>query len=218
MESSAAPEQSAAETLKHVEALDRVQRDLESLEDEATEKVLELQAEYNRKKRPLYEKRANVLRAIPEFWYITLAADPLVGQMIQERDVPLLKQLRELQVSFKDAVKDGFRVSFHFDANDFLDMTPCVLELRFEWNERGVLEITRREAVWKAGRDLSAPTAEQSAKAWNDGEKAESFFGWYAGSSAEHRSVCQHIAENIWPNPDQIFALALAEEDGGNIE
>lgn len=48
--------------------VESIQEDIEKLNDEASDKVLEIEKEYNRLRRPFFKKRSEVLRKVPGLW------------------------------------------------------------------------------------------------------------------------------------------------------
>ena len=54
--------------IQALEQVETIQDKLESLNDEASERVLEVEKEYNRLRRPHYRERSALLRKIPGFW------------------------------------------------------------------------------------------------------------------------------------------------------
>lgn len=39
------------------------------INEEASEKVLEVEQKYNEVRRPIYEKRGEIIKSIPDFWF-----------------------------------------------------------------------------------------------------------------------------------------------------
>lgn len=52
-----------------IQALEGIQDQIEDLNDKATEEILEVERKYNRLRKPIYEKRAEAIRKIPDFWF-----------------------------------------------------------------------------------------------------------------------------------------------------
>lgn len=68
-EDAAAESSRGAATPEHTfEDLGRIQEELEVLNEEAADRVLEIEAEFNQRRKPLYHRRAEVLGRIPDFW------------------------------------------------------------------------------------------------------------------------------------------------------
>lgn len=52
-----------------IQALEGIQDQIEELNDKATEEILEVERKYNRLRKPIYQKRAEAIRKLPDFWY-----------------------------------------------------------------------------------------------------------------------------------------------------
>ena len=52
-----------------IQLLEGIQDQIEELNDKATEEILEVERKYNRLRKPMYEKRAEAIRKLPEFWF-----------------------------------------------------------------------------------------------------------------------------------------------------
>ena len=52
-----------------INLLEGIQDQIEELNDRATEEILEVEKKYNRLRKPLYEKRAEAITKLPDFWF-----------------------------------------------------------------------------------------------------------------------------------------------------
>ncbi|XP_044467926.1 NAP1-related protein 1-like isoform X2 [Mangifera indica] len=59
-----------SELVLSIEKLQEVQDELEKVNEEASDKVLEVEQKYNELRRPVYEKRNEIIKSIPDFWII----------------------------------------------------------------------------------------------------------------------------------------------------
>ncbi|PNX82408.1 nucleosome/chromatin assembly factor group protein [Trifolium pratense] len=62
------PEEVDAELILSIEKLQEIQDDLEKINDEASDKVLEIEQKYNEIRKPVYDKRNEIIKSIPDFW------------------------------------------------------------------------------------------------------------------------------------------------------
>ncbi|WOK96842.1 NAP1-related protein 2 [Canna indica] len=56
------------ELVLSIEKLQEVQDELEKINEEASEKVFEVEQKYNEVRRPVYVRRADIIKDIPDFW------------------------------------------------------------------------------------------------------------------------------------------------------
>jgi template-activating factor I len=66
------------------------------LNEEASDKVLEVETEYNKKRRPHYEKRSIALRRIPGFWKDVILSHSSLEQFFSPADKDVLDHLVEV--------------------------------------------------------------------------------------------------------------------------
>ena len=52
--------------------------------DEASEKVLEVEQRYNRVRRPIYDKRNDVISTVKDFWPTAFLNHPTLSQLFTE--------------------------------------------------------------------------------------------------------------------------------------
>jgi hypothetical protein len=64
--------------------------------EEASIKVLEIEATYNKLRAPIYEERNRHLRCLPDFWATALSSHHDLQGVITERDHQLLGFLRQV--------------------------------------------------------------------------------------------------------------------------
>jgi hypothetical protein len=60
------------------------------INDEASDRVLEVEREFNKKRRPVFKQRNEVIRAIPRFWSQALGHHPVIRGMMTEHDSDVL--------------------------------------------------------------------------------------------------------------------------------
>lgn len=51
------------------------------INEEASEKVLELEQQYNEIRKPVYDKRNEIVKSIPEFWLTAVSAYKLIKKL-----------------------------------------------------------------------------------------------------------------------------------------
>lgn len=66
--------------------------------DEASDRVLEVEQEYNKKRRPIYAKRNEYIKQIPGFWKKVLMSHAVLRRVFSEGDLDVLDYLTEVGV------------------------------------------------------------------------------------------------------------------------
>lgn len=99
---------------------------------------------------------------IPEFWLTALRNHVGLSELITERDADALKHLTDIRLSYlpSDEPKPGFKITFHFSANDYFENE--VLEKTYLYQEEvgysGDFVYDRAigtEIKWKEDKDLT---------------------------------------------------------------
>ncbi|MBA0757288.1 hypothetical protein Gotri_020395, partial [Gossypium trilobum] len=93
-----------------IEKLQEIQDELEKvhINEEASEEVLEVEQKYNEVRRPVYDKRKDIIKKIPDFWLTAFLSHPALGDLLTEEDQKIFKHITSLEVEdFKD-LKSGY--------------------------------------------------------------------------------------------------------------
>ncbi|XVF11940.1 hypothetical protein REPUB_Repub08aG0071600 [Reevesia pubescens] len=191
-------EQIDGDLVLSIEKLQEIQDELEKINEEASEKVLEVEQKYNEVRKPVYDKRNEIIKSIPDFWLTAI-----------------FKHIRSLEVEdFKD-LKSGYSITFNFNTNPYFEDTK--LTKTFTFLDEGT-KITATQIKWKEGMGL--PNGVNHEKKGNKRLFAEeSFFTWFTDAQQKddmdeiHDEVAEIIKEDLWPNPLTYFNNEADEED-----
>ncbi|XP_050224604.1 NAP1-related protein 2 isoform X2 [Mercurialis annua] len=204
-----------------IEKLQEIQEDLEKINEEASDKVLEVEQKYNEIRKPVYDKRNDIIKSIPDFWLTAFLSHPALSSLLSEEDQKIFKHLSSLEVEdFKD-VKSGYSITFNFESNPYFEDTK--LTKSFTFLDEGTTEITATQIKWKEGMGVANGVAHE--KKGNKRPLTEdSFFSWFC--SSEHKEmiedmqdeVAEIIKEDLWPNPLSYFNTDPDEEDSEGDE
>jgi template-activating factor I len=116
-----------------IQVLEGIQDQIEELNDKATEEILEVERKYNRLRKPMYDKRAESIRKLPEFWFkvvsfsifnifcfgkctnlfyfMKFTSQDMLAALLVGEDLAAFKYMKELNVEDHDDVKSGFKIS-----------------------------------------------------------------------------------------------------------
>ncbi|KAK8993919.1 hypothetical protein V6N11_008132 [Hibiscus sabdariffa] len=208
-------EQIDGDLVLSIEKLQEIQDELEKINEEASEKVLEVEQKYNEIRKPIYDKRNENIKSIPDFWLTAFLSHPALGELLNEEDQKIFKYISSLEVEdFKD-LKSGYSITFNFDPNPYFEDTK--LTKTFTFLDEGT-KITATKIKWKEGMGL--PNGVDHEKKGNKRQFAEeSFFIWFTDAQQKddmdeiHDEVAEIIKEDLWPNPLTYFNNDADEED-----
>jgi len=182
---------------EELQALATIQGEVEKLNTEMNEELVEIERKYNKKKAPIYKRRNEVIKKIPEFWLQCFSRH--LVEYLSEVDISILKNMRELDVDDKD--KHGFIITFTFDENDFFPNK--VLSKEFKYDENS-----------------DVPTISSSTVDWKDpkfvDEHSDSFFvRWFTQTEEQTDLVLlgEEIREKLFKNPLEAYTNQGDDDD-----
>ncbi|KAF8104250.1 hypothetical protein N665_0176s0060 [Sinapis alba] len=206
-------EQIDGELVLSIEKLQEIQDELEKINEKASDEVLEVEQKYNVIRKPVYDKRNEIIKAIPDFWLTAFLSHPALGELLTEEDQKVFKYLSSLDVEDAKDVKSGYSITFHFNPNPYFEDEK--LTKTFTFLEEGTTKITATPIRWKEGKGL--PNGVNHEK--NGNKRAlpeESFFIWFSDADLDveiNDEVADVIKEDLWPNPLTYFNNEADEED-----
>ncbi|RWW13034.1 hypothetical protein GW17_00023274 [Ensete ventricosum] len=81
-----APDHIDSELVLPIEKLQEIQDEIERVNEEASEKVLEVEQKSNEIRRPIYKRRNEIIQSIPDFWLTAFLSHPVLGDLLSEED------------------------------------------------------------------------------------------------------------------------------------
>nr|XP_043635883.1 NAP1-related protein 1-like isoform X2 [Erigeron canadensis] len=217
-------EQIDSELVLSIEKLQEVQDELEKINEEASDKVLEVEQRYNVVRKPVYDKRSEVIKSIPDFWLTAFLSHPVLSDLLTEEDQKIFKHLTSLEVEdFKD-VKLGYSISFNFSPNPYFE--DLKLTKTFTFLDEGTTKVTATSIKWKEGMGIPNGVCghDHEKKGNKRCHEDDSFFSWFSGSQQKddmdeiHDEVAEIIREDLWTNPLTYFNNEADEEEFGGEE
>ncbi|KAJ8539914.1 hypothetical protein K7X08_026303 [Anisodus acutangulus] len=208
------------ELVLSIEKLQEIQDELEKINEEASDKVLEVEQKYNVIRKPVYDKRNNITKTIPDFWLTAFLSHPVLGEFLIEEDQKIFKFLSSIEVEESKDVKSGYSITFNFNANPYFENTK--LSKTYTFLEDGPTKIFATTIKWKEGMGIPNGVAHEK-----NGNKRphteESFFTWFSEVHQKDEEedealeiqdeVAEIIKDDLWPNPLTYFNNEPDEED-----
>ncbi len=65
--------------------------------DEASDKVLQIEVEYNQKRQPIYKERSEHLKKLPDFWQLCILQHPVLRSLVTEEDEEALRYIEDVR-------------------------------------------------------------------------------------------------------------------------
>ncbi|PAV63550.1 hypothetical protein WR25_20827 [Diploscapter pachys] len=88
--------------------IDEVQNELDQINEQASEEILKVEQKYNKLRHPHYEKRAEHIKNLPNFWSTTLLNHHQISSIINPVEEEVLKHLETLEIEEFEDIKSGF--------------------------------------------------------------------------------------------------------------
>ncbi|KAK7265788.1 hypothetical protein RJT34_33411 [Clitoria ternatea] len=196
------------ELVLSIEKLQEIQDELEKINEEASDKVLEIEQKYNEIRKPVYDKRNELIKSIPDFWLTAFLSHPALSELLNEEDQKIFKHLDSLEVEDHKDVKSGFTITLNFNPNPYFEDTK--LTKTFTFLEEGTTKVTATPIKWKEGKGI--PNGVNHDKKGNKRTPIDvSFFNWFSDCEQKddlddiHDEVAELIKDDLWPNPLTYF-------------
>ncbi|KAK4374563.1 hypothetical protein RND71_005240 [Anisodus tanguticus] len=206
-----------------VEKLQELQDELEKINEKASDEVFEVEQKYNEIRKPVYDKRNDIINSLSEFWLTAFLSHPVLGDLLTEEDQKVFKFLSSIEVEDLKDVKLGYSITFNFKPNPFFENSK--LSKTYTVLEDGRTKITATTIKWKEGKGIPNGVV-QEKKGNKRSHSKESFFTWFSEVNKKDDSdddenevleiqdeVADIIKDDLWPNPLTYFSNELDEDD-----
>ncbi|XP_019198047.1 PREDICTED: NAP1-related protein 2-like isoform X1 [Ipomoea nil] len=205
------------ELVLSIEKLQEIQDELEKINEEASDKVLEVEQKYSEIRKPVYQKRNDIIKSIPDFWLTAFLSHPVLSELLTEEDQKIFKFLSSIEVEDSKDVKSGYSIIFNFKSNPYFEDTKLMKSYAFQ--EEGATQITATPIKWKEGMQIPNGVANEK-KGNKRPPPEESFFTWFSETQQKdedmddiHDEVAELIREDLWPDPLSYFNNQEADDE-----
>ncbi|KAL6652618.1 hypothetical protein ACP70R_011543 [Stipagrostis hirtigluma subsp. patula] len=204
--------------LLSIEKLQEIQDEIEKVNEEASDKVLEVEQKYNKIRRPVYARRNEIIQKIPDFWLTAFLSHPVLGELLTEDDQAIFKHLESIYVDESEDIKSGCSITLTFSSNPYFEDKK--LTKTYSISDDGTISVKATPIKWKAGMDIVNEKActKKGEKRLLVDESFLNFFAWFSDTKnkslahGEMDEVADIIKEDLWPNPLKFFNNELEDE------
>ncbi|XP_045789622.1 NAP1-related protein 2-like isoform X1 [Trifolium pratense] len=160
---------------------------------------------------PLYEKRNEVIKTIPNFWLTVFLNNKTLSKQLNNTDKKIFEFLSSIEV---DKFEAGHSIDFVFQTNDYFSNTN--LKKTFTYNEDGELvSINSTKIDWKPNKGIPDKIDHN-----NEGLSTSnlSFFHWFYSTMEKDELIFEDKIAGIIK--DEVFpdALKFLDDDHNNLE
>lgn len=215
-----------SETQKALEDIDACQNEIDTLNEKASEEILQTEQKYNKLRKPYFNKRNTIAEKIPNFWVTAFVNHPQISAILEEDEEECLQMLHSVNIEEFDDIKSGYKISFTFNGNDYFTNKELVKE--FHLGTSGDPTSTSTKIDWKEGKDL-VKKAEEQQKLRGKGKRQlgleRTFFQWFGeNNDPANDDIAEVLKDDMWPNPLQYFlatdinGVDSDDEDDDNLD
>lgn len=201
------------ELLKQIELC---QTEIDDMNLKSTEEILEIEDKFNKLRQPFYEKRAEIIKRISNFWVTAIINHPKISRILDEEDEECLHSLKVLEVEEFEDVKSGYRMHFYFDENPYFENTVLSKEFHLECLSKST------SIKWKEGKNILEHLRAGSYRNKKRNSEYKSFFDWFVDDTdIVEDKIAMAIRDELWQNPLQYYLvpdLEVDPEDDGEEE
>merc|ERR1712080_522525 len=202
------------ETQKALEEIDGCQNEIDALNEKASEEILKVEQKYNKLRKPLFEKRNEIIKKIPNFWVTAFVNHPQISAILEEDEEECLHYLSQLEVEEFEDIKSGYRIKFHFDENPYFENE--LLTKEFHLGSSGDPASQPTPIKWKPDMDLTAKSKEEKTAGKKRPRETRTYFNWFADNGDPSADdIAEVIKDDMWPNPLQYFLVPDIEVENG---
>ncbi|OIW00001.1 hypothetical protein TanjilG_26338 [Lupinus angustifolius] len=184
--------------LLSIEKLQEIQDNLEKINEEANDKVLEVEQKYNVIRKPVYDNRNEIIKSIPDFWLTAFLSHPALGELLNDEDQKIFKYLDSLEVEDNKDIKSGYAITLNFKPNPYFEDTK--LTKTYTFLDEGATKITATPIKWKEGKSIANGVDHEkkgNKRAFVDVSPSVTFHYKF--------QIADLIKEDLWPNPLTYF-------------
>ncbi|KAH8740586.1 hypothetical protein FG386_002168 [Cryptosporidium ryanae] len=200
--------------------LEEVDSNLMELDKECAKEQMIIQRKFDEKKKPIFEKRREIIEKIPKFWAKTISKHPVFIENMQDEDIDILEHLKDIELDDNLDDEGSYRIKLTFDDSVSKHMEPSVLvkHVVFQDGAETVKEFTKIK--WKS----ESPKSRISKRLLNEGSGKEeddlsdseifSFFDFFTDEiNGDGIDIGDIIRRDIYHSPLFYFCDDISEDD-----
>ncbi|XP_044765944.1 protein SET [Coccinella septempunctata] len=193
-----------AATQKNLEAIDICQIEIDNLSLKACEEILKIEQKFNEFKKPHFEKRSEIIKNVPNFWFTAIMNHPDLSSLIDEKEEECLQFLNRIEVIEFEDIKSGYEIQFHFEENPFFENLMIKKEFHLE---SGPPSSQSTQIKWKD--DITKNIDQNSGKGGRKRRlESKSFFSWFFDNvDPVSDDIAEIFKDDLWLNPLQYYLV-----------
>lgn len=209
-----------------LESVDRLQTEIDTLNEEASEEILLVEQKYNKLRKPHFDQRNSLIAQIPNFWITAFVNHPQISHILTEEEEECLHYLNKVEVEEFEDIKSGYRIKFHFQTNPYFDNPVLCKEFNLSAaDDVNAVPVSISVPVqWKDEEMDLTKGVPQELPPGQNGQSGlrvphQTFFTWYLDNADPATDdVAEIIKDDIWPNPLQYYLQSEADMEENGVD
>ncbi|KAF8370951.1 spr-2 [Pristionchus pacificus] len=190
------------------DAIDNIQSELDALNDQAGDEIVKIEQKYNALRAPVYAKRSEAIKSVPNFWGIAFLNHPTLSSTVAEVEEGFIQHIHSIEVEEFADIKSGYKIKFSFHPNEYMETEQIEKEFHLT-GDTPYSKVT--PIVWKAGNNVLEQITRNRHPIPSD---SLTFTEWLlSDSDPTMDEIAEIIKDDLWPNPVQYFLVPDIEED-----
>ncbi|CAI5755762.1 unnamed protein product [Candida verbasci] len=214
--------------------------DLSKWEKDMSQVEKELEIDRIKQTQPLYEKRRNIIKTIPKFWYIIFAENDDLSDYINPEDLKYLECIDDIFINYPNLEdKENFRdfeITINFNNSELNENQQVIKKFYYRKNENGeeIMVSDPVEITWPKElesinpikikeRNTGKTMSKDDKKNYRQGMK--SFFAYFQWTGEKHgkefrngEELTNLIVDDLYLNALKYYAIALSNENDDDDE
>ncbi|XP_017029595.1 protein SET-like [Drosophila kikkawai] len=188
-----------------LEQLIESQKEIDKLNIMTSNAILSVEDKYEKLRKPLYKKRNQAIKRLPNFWATSFVNHPIILRFLGEQG---LGSIRKLKVENLKKINMGYRIHIYFYENPYFKNKVLTKEIRFGNAKSGDwTTATSTNIKWKKG--MSLQRAKQNSLA-----VYKTLFEWFSDTTyKDFDFIGDYIRDDLWVNPLRFYCKEAAPED-----
>ncbi|XP_045481843.1 protein SET-like [Harmonia axyridis] len=201
-----------AATQKNLEAIDICQTEIDKLSIKASEGILKIEQKFNLLKKPHFERRSEIIRNVPNFWFTAIMNHPDLSSIVDEKEEECLQFLNRIEVVDFEDIKCGYEIQFHFEENPFFENSTIKKEFHLG---SGPASSLSTQIKWKD--DITKNIDFNSGKSGRKRHlESKSFFSWFFDNvDPVSDDIAEIFKDDLWVNPLQYYLVPDMDDANG---
>ena len=169
-----------------LDALERIQSRLLSLDKQCAAEQLEIQLKYDSEKRPILDQRKDVISEIPGFWMTAIGNHPMTNSAaFHTEDRYILQHLCEIEIYDNLDINGSYNLIFKFlENNIYFSESEIIRKINISNDQSESISVS--PISWAPKKKPKSPT---------------SFFAWLASTDTQEDDFGEVLRRDLWQNP-----------------